>query len=94
VDEVGTIISLGDGNRPASTGLDKVMAGELLQFGHGVSGLAMNLEEDQVGAVLLGASSQKSKKADEVKGAPGPLCLFRRAKGHDWPRGERAGPAD
>jgi F-type H+-transporting ATPase subunit alpha len=53
VDEVGTIISLGDGIARVH-GLDKVMAGELLQFEHGVSGLAMNLEEDQVGAVLLG----------------------------------------
>jgi F-type H+-transporting ATPase subunit alpha len=53
VDEVGTIISLGDGIARIH-GLDKVMAGELIDFGHGVSGIAMNLEEDQVGAVLLG----------------------------------------
>jgi len=53
VDEVGTIISLGDGIARVH-GLDKVMAGELLEFEHGVSGLAMNLEEDHVGAVLLG----------------------------------------
>src|SRR5258708_20111458 len=53
VDEVGTIISLGDGIARIH-GLDKVMAGELLEFGHGVAGLAMNLEEDHAGAVLLG----------------------------------------
>src|SRR6478672_459497 len=65
VDEVGTIISLGDGIARIH-GLDKVMAGELLQFGHGVSGLAMNLEEDQVGAVLLGDYTEV-KEGDEVK---------------------------
>src|ERR1700749_3544903 len=65
VDEVGTIISLGDGIARIH-GLDKVMAGELLQFGHGVSGLAMNLEEDQVGAVLLGEFTE-IKEGDEVK---------------------------
>ena len=65
VDEVGTIISLGDGIARIH-GLDKVMAGELLQFAHGVSGLAMNLEEDQVGAVLLGEYTE-IKEGDEVK---------------------------
>ena len=53
VDEVGTIMSLGDGIARVH-GLDKVMAGELIEFPHGVAGLAMNLDEDQVGAVLLG----------------------------------------
>src|SRR5690348_18008032 len=53
VDETGTVITLGDGIARVY-GLDKVMAGELLQFPHGLSGLAMNLEEDQVGVVLLG----------------------------------------
>ena len=65
VDEVGTIISLGDGIARIH-GLDKVMAGELLEFGHGVSGLAMNLEEDQVGAVLLGDYTE-IKEGGEVK---------------------------
>ncbi|HEY1525824.1 MAG TPA: F0F1 ATP synthase subunit alpha [Candidatus Angelobacter sp.] len=65
VDEVGTIISLGDGIARIH-GLDKVMAGELIQFGHGISGLAMNLEEDQVGAVLLGDYTE-IKEGDEVK---------------------------
>ncbi len=50
VDEVGTIMSLGDGIARVH-GLDKVMAGELIEFPHGVFGLAMNLDEDQVGAV-------------------------------------------
>src|ERR1700756_1481784 len=65
VDETGTVITLGDGIARVY-GLDKVMAGELLQFGHGVSGLAMNLEEDQVGAVLLGEFTE-IKEGDEVK---------------------------
>ena len=65
VDEVGTIISLGDGIARVH-GLDKVMAGELLSFPHGVAGIAMNLEEDQVGGVLLGEFTE-IKEGDEVK---------------------------
>jgi F-type H+/Na+-transporting ATPase subunit alpha len=53
VDEVGTVISVGDGIARIH-GLEKVMAGELLEFDEGASGLALNLEEDRVGAVLLG----------------------------------------
>src|SRR3982750_2696889 len=64
-DEVGTVISLGDGIARVH-GLDKVMAGELLQFPHNVAGIAMNLEEDQVGAVLLGEYTE-IKEGDEVK---------------------------
>jgi F-type H+-transporting ATPase subunit alpha len=65
VDEVGTIISLGDGIARLH-GLDKVMAGELLDFPHGVAGLAMNLEEDQVGAVLMGEYTEL-REGDQVK---------------------------
>jgi len=65
VDEVGTIISLGDGNARVH-GLDKVMAGELLSFPHDVAGIAMNLEEDQVGVVLLGDYTE-IKEGEEVK---------------------------
>src|SRR6266446_2160050 len=65
VDEVGTVIALGDGIARVY-GLDKVMAGELLQFPHGVAGLAMNLEEDQVGVVLLGEYTE-IREGDEVK---------------------------
>ena len=53
VEEVGTVISVGDGIARVH-GLEKVMAGEMLEFPHDVSGIALNLEEDQVGAVLLG----------------------------------------
>ena len=65
VDEVGTIISLGDGIARVH-GLDKVMAGELIEFPHNVAGLAMNLEEDQVGAVLLGDYTEL-KEGEQVK---------------------------
>jgi F-type H+-transporting ATPase subunit alpha len=53
VSETGFVISVGDGIARIH-GLETVMAGELIEFPRGVSGIAMNLEEDQVGAVLLG----------------------------------------
>src|SRR5512133_1386887 len=65
VDAVGTVLTLGDGIARIH-GLDKVMAGELLQFPHNVAGIAMNLEEDQVGAVLLGEYTE-IKEGNEVK---------------------------
>ena len=65
VDEVGTVVTLGDGIARVH-GLDKVMAGELLEFPHDVAGIAMNLEEDQVGVVLLGEYTE-IKEGDEVK---------------------------
>src|SRR6201995_4493370 len=65
VDEVGTILTLGDGIARVH-GLDKVMAGELLSFPHGVAGIALNLEEDQVGVVLLGDYTEL-KEGDIVK---------------------------
>jgi len=65
VDEVGTVISLGDGIARVH-GLDKVMAGELIEFPHNVAGLAMNLDESEVGAVLLGDYTL-IKEGDEVK---------------------------
>jgi len=65
VDEVGTITSLGDGIARLH-GLDKVMAGELLSFPHGIAGLALSLEEDSVGAVILGEYTELSE-GDEVK---------------------------
>src|SRR4249919_2242405 len=65
VSEVGSVISMGDGIARIH-GLEKVMAGELIQFPHDVAGLAMNLEEDQVGAVLLGDFAE-IKESDEVR---------------------------
>jgi F-type H+-transporting ATPase subunit alpha len=65
VSEVGTIIALGDGIARIH-GLERVMSGELIEFPHGISGIAMNLDEDQVGAVLLGEYT-KLREGDEVK---------------------------
>src|ERR1700677_5390855 len=65
VDEVGTVISLGDGIARIP-GLDKCMAGEMIEFPHDVFGIALNLEEDQVGAVLLGDYTE-IKEGDTVK---------------------------
>jgi F-type H+/Na+-transporting ATPase subunit alpha len=65
VSEVGTVVSVGDGIARVY-GLDRVMAGELVQFPHDIAGLALNLEEDNVGVVLLGEASE-IKEGDEVK---------------------------
>jgi F-type H+-transporting ATPase subunit alpha len=65
VTEVGTVIKIGDGIAEIH-GLEKVMAGELLEFPHDVRGLALNLEEDKVGAVLFG-EFQKIREGDLVK---------------------------
>ena len=65
VDEVGAVISVGDGIARIH-GLEKVMAGEMLAFPHDVYGIALNLEEDQVGAVLLGEYTA-IKEGDTVK---------------------------
>src|ERR1043165_3200914 len=64
VSEVGTVIKVGDGIAEIH-GLEKVMAGELLEFPHEVRGLALNLEEDKVGAVLFG-DFQTIKEGDIV----------------------------
>src|SRR5215470_10242372 len=65
VAEVGTILSVGDGIARIH-GLDQCMAGELLELPHGIMGIALNLEEDSVGAVLMGESSE-IKEGDTVK---------------------------
>jgi F-type H+/Na+-transporting ATPase subunit alpha len=65
VDEVGSVISVGDGIARIH-GLDKCMAGEMLAFPHDVFGIALNLEEDQVGAVLLGDYAE-IQEGDTVK---------------------------
>ena len=65
VSETGSVISVGDGIARIH-GLELVMSGELIEFPHNVSGIAMNLEEDQVGAVLLGEYAE-IKEGDEVR---------------------------
>lgn len=65
VSEVGTVVKVGDGIAKIY-GLDKVMASELLEFPNGVFGIALNLEEDSVGAVLFGEDTL-IKEGDVVK---------------------------
>ncbi len=91
VDEVGTILTLGDGIARVH-GLDKVMAGELLSFPHGVAGIALNLEEDQVGVVLLGEYTElEGRRRGQAHGTHHERAGGRR---HDRARGEFARPAD
>jgi F-type H+-transporting ATPase subunit alpha len=65
LEEVGTVLQVGDGVARIY-GLSKVQAGELLVFENGLKALVLNLEEDNVGAVLLGESSE-IKEGDTVK---------------------------
>src|SRR5437879_1810798 len=65
VSETGSVISVGDGIARIY-GLEKVMSGELIEFPHNVAGIAMNLEEDQVGSVLLGDYT-RIKEGDQVR---------------------------
>jgi F-type H+-transporting ATPase subunit alpha len=62
---VGTVLAVGDGVARVH-GLDDCMMSELLDFGNGIAGVALNLEEDNVGAVLLG-SDAKVKEGDTVR---------------------------
>ena len=65
VSEVGTVIQVGDGIARVY-GLDNAMSGELLEFENGVYGMAQNLEEDNVGVVILG-SDEGIKEGSSVK---------------------------
>ena len=65
VDDVGTVLDVGDGIAHIY-GLERAMAGELLELPHGVYGLVLNLELDNVGAVLLG-DDFLIKEGDEVR---------------------------
>ncbi|WP_202079629.1 F0F1 ATP synthase subunit alpha [Caldalkalibacillus salinus] len=63
--DVGTVIQVGDGIARVH-GLENVMAGELLEFSNGVMGMALNLEEDNVGVVILGPYTE-IREGDQVK---------------------------
>jgi F-type H+/Na+-transporting ATPase subunit alpha len=65
VSETGSVLSVGDGIARIH-GLERCMAGELLELPHGVMGLALNLEEDSVGAVLMGETAE-IREGDQVK---------------------------
>ncbi len=64
-DDVGYVISVGDGIAMVQ-GIDKAMSSELLEFPHGVMGMVLNLEEDHIGAVLLG-NDTLIREGDEVR---------------------------
>src|SRR5688572_24952380 len=65
LEEVGTVLQIGDGIARVY-GLNKVQSGELIEFSNGTQAIVMNLEEDNIGAVLLGDSA-KIKEGDIVK---------------------------
>ena len=65
MDEVGTVLQVGDGIARIY-GLSKVQSNELIEFENGVMGIVLNLEEDNVGAVLLGRS-EGIREGDSVK---------------------------
>src|SRR3990167_5940358 len=65
VEEVGQVISVGDGIARA-WGLDKIQAGEMVEFSCGIQGMALNLEEDNVGIVIFGPD-QEIREGDTVK---------------------------
>ena len=90
VAETGYVAATGDGIAHIQ-GLDKAMAGELLSFPYGISGIALNLDEDEVGAVILGEADE-IKEGDEVR-RTGRIMSVPVGPKPDRPRGERAGPA-
>ena len=63
--EIGSVLQVGDGIAKIY-GLEQAMTGELLDFSHGIYGIVLNLEEDNVGAVILG-DDQKIREGDKVK---------------------------
>jgi F-type H+-transporting ATPase subunit alpha len=65
LEEVGTVLQVGDGIARVY-GLTKVQSGELVEFDNGLQGIVLNLEEDNVGIVLLGRSDD-IKEGDNVK---------------------------
>src|SRR3569832_5401 len=65
LEEVGTVLQVGDGNARIY-GLTKVQSGELVELENGLQGIVLNLEEDNVGVVLLGLSDEV-KEGDTIK---------------------------
>src|SRR5689334_9889548 len=63
--EIGTVLNVGDGIARVY-GLSNVMSGELVEFGNGIRGIALNLEQDNVGVAIFGTDSD-IKEGDEVK---------------------------
>src|SRR5260221_12985561 len=81
VEEVGSVISVGDGIARLH-GLEKVMSGEMIAFPHGVFGIALNLEEEEVGAVLLAEytlikEGGTANRPNTIMSGPGAPALIR-----------------
>jgi F-type H+-transporting ATPase subunit alpha len=91
VAEVGTVISIGDGIARVH-GVERAMAGEMIEFPKGVFGIALNLEEDSVGTVLLG-DYKEIKEGDQVK-RTGRIISGAGRRCDARPRRQRARPAD
>ena len=89
VSAVGTVIEVGDGIARIY-GLRDAMAGELLEFEHGVMGQVFNLEEDSIGAVIFG-DYLEIKEGDTVK-STGRSARSARRRGTHRPRGQSARP--
>lgn len=89
-EEVGIVLSIGDGVARIY-GLTGVTENELIEFDNGVMAVAMNLEEDNVGAVLLGSS--EGIKGRTEREAHGPRCLNRGERKHARPRHQSFGTA-
>ena len=88
VKEIGTVLSIGDGVAQIH-GLEKVMYGELIDFPHNVVGIAFNLNEDSVGAILLGdfaaiKSGDQVKRTGKIYVRPGWRRFDRTRRQYDW----------
>mgnify|MGYP000138327789 CR=1 FL=1 len=71
--ETGTVISVGDGIARIH-GLDKAMSGELLEFPGGTMGMVLNLEEDNVGAAILGDPERSEEHTSELQSPDHLVC--------------------
>ena len=87
---VGTVREIGDGVAKIE-GLTDAMLNEMLDFGHGITGIALNLEETEVGAIILGDYTE-IKEGDEVR-TTGRLLAGAGRQGSAGPRRQRARPA-
>ncbi len=90
MEEVGTCLEVGDGIARIY-GLQNCMAGEMLDFGNEIYGMALNLEENNIGAVILGEFSH-IKEGDQVR-RTGRVLEVPGGQGTDRPGGQPAGPA-
>ncbi|KAJ3676782.1 hypothetical protein LUZ61_021570 [Rhynchospora tenuis] len=88
VDEIGRVVSVGDGIARVY-GLNEIQAGEMVEFASGVKGIALNLENENVGIVVFG--SDTAIKEGRSCQAHWIYCGCSRGKGHVRPCGRRLG---